>query len=342
MSLFHYTNDHNKMNNTRPNIDDLPPFNPPFWLANAHLQTILPRLVRQSAPKYQRQMHLDSTGKTAVAYDFVWANEHAKADKNRPLAVMFHGLEGSSRSAYAVAFANWAKNHDWDAVIVHYRGCGGVENKSHLDYNAGDIGEMDFVLAGLQRLGKPLYAVGVSLGGNMLAKYLGDYGDKARVQAGVVVSAPVDLYSSSKALHKFVAKRIYTPYLLGSLIKKAVGRFDDTSIQKKFINLKTLDGFDELYTAPRHGFLSAKDYYDKSSALPVLKNIVKPTLIISAKDDPFLGIVASENDISPSTQLLYPKHGGHTGFINIRGKKADLTWLPSVVFGFFEKNLPHN
>lgn len=310
------------------------PFCPPFYLKNPHLQTILPRFIKQPKPRYQRQLHLDSTGKAAVAYDFVISH----ADNSRPLAVMFHGLEGSSQSHYAKSFVNHAKALGINAAIIHYRGCGGVANTAHVDYNAGDTKEMHHVLTRLAKLYPTIWAVGISLGGNVLGKYLGEYGDDAICQAAVVVSAPVDLASSAKAMQKFVAKRVYTPYLLNSLIKKALDRFPDETERHRYRALHSLDGFDDLYTAPRHGYANAKDYYQKASALPYLKSIVRPTLIVSSDDDPFLGDVATYLDVSPCVQLLYTKHGGHVGFVAVADDKLDIGWLAATTFEFFEYN----
>ena len=312
----------------------LTPFHPPRWLKNPHLQTILPRAVVQTTPHYQRELHSDSTGRAQVAYDFVWT--HDKQDNSRPLAVMFHGLEGSSHSPYAKAFANWAKRQGWDAVVVHYRGCGGMPNAADVDYSAGDIAEIDHVLARLSVLRSRLLVVGVSLGGNMLAKYMGEYGDTAKCLGAVVISAPVDLTTSAQSMQRLVARNIYTPYLLKSLVVKAADKIDDPAVLRELRRLKTLDEFDDIYTAPRHGYGTAQDYYRTASALPVLKDITRPTLIISATDDPFLGKVASPQDISDKVRLLYSPYGGHVGFIGAEGRRLHLDWLPRTTFDFFD------
>lgn len=214
-----------------------------------------------------------------------------------------------------------------------------MDNASDLDYNAGDTKELHYVLTRLSGLYPNLWAVGVSLGGNMLAKYLGEYGDEALCQAAVVVSAPVDLTSSAKAMKNFVARRIYTPYLLGSLIKKARKKLDKDSLSA-LERLTTLDEFDDLYTASRHGYGTARAYYKKASALPLMHAITKPTLVISADDDPFLGKVAKPSDVSDSVQLLYSRHGGHVGFLaGQQGGKAlalDNHWLARTAFEFFD------
>ena len=315
----------------------LTPFRVPFFLANPHLQTILPKFIKLQKPHYQRHLHPDRTQTTQVAYDFVFANHDNQPTLDKPLAVMFHGLEGSSESHYAMAFANHAHQLGYDAVIVHFRGCGGVENTAPIDYNAGDTAEALHVFELLKaKYGYGhILASGVSLGANMLARYMGEQGDDALCDAAVVISAPVDLTTSAKAMHRFVAKRIYTPYLLKSLLVKAFAKIEDPEQLKAFKHIKTIDEFDELYTAPRHGYGTGADYYLKASALPVLKNITKPTLIITAKDDPFLGIIANQADVSPSVRLLYSEHGGHVGFVRLQAKRFNINWLPETTFKIF-------
>lgn len=301
------------------------PFCPPFWLSNAHLQTVLPRLLPMPTISYQRQLHMDSTGDTCVAYDFVGT------DPKKPLYVLFHGLEGSSQSPYAKAFAAYACAMGYNFVVVHYRGCGGIQNTAQVDYNAGDVKEIDHVLTRLGNVYPCLYAVGVSLGGNMLAKYLGEYSN-AQVKAAAVISAPLDLTSSAMQLKKAVAKRIYVPYLLSSLLKKAHPLLDKATLK----TIKSLDAFDDVYTAPRHGYTSAFDYYNKASALPRLGAIDCPMLIVNSQDDPFLGKKVTKDDVSDKVVLHQPKHGGHVGFVDVRDGKLSMNYLPTLVFDFFD------
>ncbi|ELA09206.1 hypothetical protein MOMA_02335 [Moraxella macacae 0408225] len=328
---------------TNPNFAienlDLPTFRPPFWLKNPHLQTILPKFIPQPIPDYKRELHFDSTKQVKVAYDFIHPNLNTKPNSpNRPLAVMFHGLEGSSNSHYAKTFANTAQKLGWHAVVVHYRGCGGLKNSSELDYNAGDTTEIHHVFSVLHKQYPHIVAIGVSLGGNMLAKYMGEYGDDALCMGAVIVSAPVDLTTSALAMHRFVARHVYTPYLLKPLLLKAEEKISEPDTLNALKTIKTLDKFDDLYTAPRNGYGTSENYYKNASALPVLHKISKPTLIISAKDDPFLGKTATPSNISPLVRLLYSKHGGHIGFLDFdkQQRRFDNTWLAKTVFRFFD------
>lgn len=322
----------------QPNLDPhtlkLKPFNPVFWLANPHIQTILPRFIPLAKPAYHRELLSDSTSQTLVAYDFIYANGTPNPEK--PLAVMFHGLEGDSDSPYAKAFALGVQRQGWDAVIVHFRGCGGVKNTAEPDYHAGDTREAQFVLEQLKKRYATVFAAGVSLGGNMLARYMGEKRDSALCDAAVVISAPVDLASAAVEMHSGVARRVYTPYLLKPLVAKALQKTSDPDIQRKLKQLRFIDGFDDLYTAPRHGFADAADYYHQSSALPVLQAITKPTLLIQAIDDPFVGIRATADDVSDAVRLLYSKHGGHVGFIDWQDGNFNLDWLPHTAMQFFK------
>ncbi|MGD4786285.1 hypothetical protein QT806_23625, partial [Xanthomonas citri pv. citri] len=157
--------------------------------------------------------------------------------------------EGSSDSHYAIAFTHQAHRLGYDAVIVLFRGCGGVDNTSELDYNAGDTAEAVhmFDLLKTQYGYSRIVASGVSLGANMLARYMGEQGDAATCEAAVVISAPVDLTTSAKAMHRFVAKRVYTPYLLNPLLQKALKRVDEPALVNALKNINMIDEFDELY-----------------------------------------------------------------------------------------------
>lgn len=314
-------------------------FSPPIWLRNAHLQTILPRYLVRYTPNYQRVLVKDSLNESDVAYDYLLADEKKDATGrySTPLVVLFHGMEGSSQSHYARTLAQCVHEAGWHFVVVHFRSCGGVAVAGKVFYNAGDTAEVQHNLAQLTEQFTTIYAVGVSLGGNVLAKYMGEYGADALVQRAVVVSAPVDLASASVAMERLLGRRVYTPYLLNPIVKKALANqlTDDEITMLK--TAKRMADFDNAFTAPRHGYRSKNDYYRKASALPHLADIVKPTLIITAKDDPFLGVTAEPSDVSSSVQLLDTRFGGHIGFLDYRyqQKQFDLTFVPRNALRFF-------
>lgn len=302
----------------------------PIWLCSGHAQTIVPKFLRIPAVSFRRELRLDSTGKTNVAYDFI------DGDSTYPLIVMFHGLEGSSKSHYAQAFARYVQRLNWRLVVPHFRSCGGVENTASHFYHSGDSEEISFVLNSLSKENStPIYVVGISLGGNALAKYLGENGKNAIGNAAAVISAPLDLIEADKALNRQPTKKIYTTYFLRTLLPKARLFYPE----KDWDNCHSLKDFDNLFTAPLYGFANADDYYQKSSGKNYLQYIQKPTLILNAENDPFLPAKAlpRAHEVSSNVFLMQPKGGGHVGFPDFF-RQDPLSWLPETVLSFFTKH----
>lgn len=169
---------------------------------------------------------------------------------------------------------------------------------------------------------------------------MGEYGSDAICRCAVVVSAPVDLASSSVAMERLLGRHIYTPYLLNPIIKKALDHHLTSDELKALKSAKRIGDFDNVFTAPRHGFRSKNDYYRQSSALPYLTEISKPTLIITAKDDPFLGVAAEHSDVSADVVLLNTTYGGHIGFVDYdyQALTFDTGFIGRQVMGFFDKH----
>lgn len=326
-------NNHNQTIQQAIKNKNLTPFNPPFWLSNPHIQTIVPKFIAPSIPLYRRELVKDALNESDVAYDFYDVADEPKPKK--PLVVLFHGMEGSSESHYARTLAYQTHQEGWHFVVVHFRSCGGVPIQGRVFYNAGDTTEIHHAFKVLSKRYDHIFAVGVSLGGNALAKYLGEYGSQAICQGAVVASAPVDLASASMTMERFLGRKIYTPYLLNPIIKKALANQLSTEEMAAIKNCQRMSEFDDIFTAPRHGFRSKNDYYRQASALPVLLGIKRSTLLISAKDDPFLGAFATVNDVSDDVILMYPNHGGHIGFLRYRRGKLDINWLPETALSFF-------
>ncbi|QMT34384.1 alpha/beta fold hydrolase [Conchiformibius steedae DSM 2580] len=297
------------------------PLIPPSWLTNGHAQTLYAKTLQAPPPAYRRELIADSYGEDLAAYDFVDAPQ-----PDAPAVVLLHGLEGSSRSHYATALMHAVAAHGWHGVVAHFRSCGGVDARR--TYHSGDTREVAHMLAVLRRRYRKLYVVGVSLGGNALAKYLGEQGDNALLDAAAVVSAPLDLPNAAAALERGLAWLLYTPYFLHTLLKK---------VPQPPQRCLSLGAFDRAYTAPIHGFASEHDYYARAAALPHLINITRPTLIINAQNDPFLPppFLPQPHQVSASVQLLQPEHGGHCGFVSAGGR-GHLRWLPDTVLKFFE------
>lgn len=337
------------------------PFKPPFWLTNPHLQSILPKFFAPKTPTYRRVVEKDSLDESDIAYDFYDAHPVEVATGNEleqtPLIVLFHGMEGSSDSHYARALAYQMHAQGWHFVVAHFRSCGGIPASGTVFYNAGDTDEVHHALQNLRQQYANIYAVGVSLGGNALAKYMGEYEDKALCDGAVVISAPVDMSSAALSMHSFLSHRIYTPYLLNPIIKKALANDITQDEIDSIKSVNRISDFDDIFTAPRHGYRSNNHYYQASSALPYLIKVTKPLLLISAKDDPFIGFTATPNDVSDSVTILDTPHGGHIGYLryrshnqakdkncdqastvyNKKGKKSkfDINWIPETVSAYF-------
>lgn len=316
------------------------PFNPPFWLTNPHLQTILPKFFAPKLPNYRREIIRDSLDESNVAYDFYDAHPvHPQPDQleSTPLVVLFHGMEGSSDSHYARALAHKIHEKGWHFVVAHFRSCGGIPASGRVFYNAGDTVEIHHMLKTLNQKYKHIYAVGVSLGGNALAKYMGEYGQQVHCEAAVSISAPVDMSSAAMNMQRFLGQKIYTPYLLNPIIKKALGNEISEAEIKAIKAVDRISDFDHIFTAPRHGYLSNNDYYRRASALPYLTDVAKPLLLISAMDDPFIGFTATPQDVSDHVTLLNTDHGGHIGYLRYlpEQKKFDINWIPETVTEYF-------
>lgn len=311
----------------------LPPLHTPLFLRNGHADTLFAKSLQSTPPAYRRELLPDSTGKTQIAYDFIDSK-----NPDAPLVVLFHGLEGSSRSHYAIELMKAVQQKGWHGAVAHFRGCGGIENTAPVFYHSGDTREIEFVLQTLSRRYAKIYAAGVSLGGNALAKYLGEAQTSALSQAAASISAPLDLLAAGSRFDKGITRLLYTRYFLSSLVPKAeaFAHFQTASPLK---NCKTLGNFDDLFTAPLHGFADRFDYYRQSSCKPFLKNITVPTLLLNAKNDPFLPVEAlpSENDVSSSVTLLQPESGGHVGFTDRSAGKTNIQWLPRVLLAYFEQ-----
>jgi predicted alpha/beta-fold hydrolase len=226
-------------------------------------------------------------------------------------------------------------------VVVNFRGCSGEPNRQPRAYHSGDAGEIDWILRRLRsrNAGVRLYVIGVSLGGNALLKWLGDSGESATgvVDAAAAVSAPLDLMAAGDALGKGF-NLVYTRNFLRTLKTKSLAklaRFPGLYDARAVETAGTLREFDNLVTAPLHGFRDTDDYWTRASSKPGLKNIRVPTLVINAKNDPFLPAAAlpRPGEVSVAVTLEQPQEGGHVGFVG-GGLPGDFDWLPARVLGF--------
>ena len=313
------------------------PFVAPRWLANPHLQTLYSALVA-SAPRIDyRRERWDTPDGDFVDVDFVPGPEGS------PWVHLFHGLEGSSNSPYARSLMKRVSDRGWRGSVLHFRGCSGEPNRLQRAYHSGDTDEVDWCLRRVRALAgvAPLYVAGISLGGNAFAKWLGIHGEAARplVTAAAAICAPLDLMAAGEALGRGFG-RLYTWHFLttlkrGSLerLERFPGLFDRDAV----VRARTLRDFDNVVTAPLHGFRDTDDYWTQASAKPHLAGVRVPTLLLNARDDPFLPEAAlpAERDVSSAVKLEFPSHGGHVGFVT-GPFPGHIDWLPQRLLHFFD------
>jgi predicted alpha/beta-fold hydrolase len=326
----------------------------PVWLPGAHAQTLWPALLAPRPAVTYRRERWDAPDGDFIDLD--WADPPAAAAApadRRPLLVLFHGLEGNSGSPYARMLMACAGARGWDGVVVHFRGCSGELNRLPRAYHSGDSDEADWVLRRLaaDRTAAaghgPLLAAGVSLGGNVLLKWLGERGDAAAfVTAAAAVSPPQDLHAGAISLSRGF-NRIYTLNFLATLRRKSLAmleRHPGLFEREPVAASRDFFEFDGLVTAPLHGFRSAIDYWTRSSCRQYLGGIAVPTLVVNALNDPFLPAtaLASPAEVSRAVRLEYPRDGGHVGFLT-GAPPGRLDWMPRRLFAHFDAVLgvPH-
>jgi predicted alpha/beta-fold hydrolase len=293
----------------------------PWWLPGGNLQTIWPALLahrtRGPVPAYRRVRWATPDG-DFVDLDFL-AND---VSTRRPLIVLFHGLEGSSRSHYSEAFADVAWRGKLTYVVPHFRGCSGEPNLAPRAYHSGDHEEIEFILRRLRQQHKgPIVAVGVSLGGNALLRWAAEAGGRAGdiAQAVAAVSSPLDLMAGGQKIGRGFNRMVYTTMFLHTMKPKALqkwaqhpGLFD----REALLRARDLYEFDSIFTAPVHGFTSTEDYWSRGSAKPHLHRIRIPALALNALNDPFVPAASLPKpaEVSASMTLWQPREGGHVGF----------------------------
>lgn len=306
----------------------------PRWLPGGNLQTLYPALLAPRPPVRYIRQRWDTPDNDFIDLDWT----AAAAGDHAPLLVLFHGLEGSSNSHYARSLMGAAMARNWRGVVVHFRGCSGELNRQPRAYHSGDSVEIDWVLRRLRTLHQgPMFATGISLGGNALLKWLGEQGSAAGaiLQRAAAISAPVDLHAAAVALeHGF--NMHYTRNFLSTMKRKSLaklhqhpGLFDAAALRAT----RTLREFDDLVTARLHGFRDVDDYYTRASSKPLLKAIAVPALLLNARNDPFLPgrALPDTPQLSAAITAAFPAEGGHVGFPDSGG---GLSWLPQAVLEF--------
>lgn len=313
----------------------MPSYRAPGWLPGAHLQTIFPLTRKGPLPAYRRE-RWDTPDKDFIDLD--WLQRRPGA----PLVVLFHGLEGSSQSHYARALMRELERAGWNGVVPHFRGCSGEPNLLARAYHSGDSDEIDWILRRIaaRHPDVPRFAAGVSLGGNALLKWLGEQGDGAAsvIHAAAAICPPLDLNVSGHALGAGF-NRVYTRNFLNTLKAKALAKLASVGgpcAPQAVQDASTLYEFDTVYTGPLHGFRDADDYWSRASSKPWLRHITVPTLLINARNDPFVPPPAlpSASELSAAIQFETPHGGGHVGFLS-GAWPGHLQWLPARLLAHF-------
>ena len=298
----------------------------PRWLPGGNLQTIWAALYARRfegpAPAYRRERWSTPDGSDFIDVDFV----DAPMPGARPLLVLFHGLEGSSRSHYAEAFATFAASRGMAFAVPHFRGCSGEMTLAPRAYHSGDFEEIGWILARMREQhvkkgGGPVLAAGVSLGGNALMRWASEAGETATgvVSAVASVCAPLDLAAGGEAIGKGFNKLVYTRMFLSTMKPKALAKlaqFPGLFDRDRLLAARDLYTFDDVFTAPLHGFRNADDYWARGSSKPHLGAIRVPTLVVNALNDPFIPArsLPGPGEVGKQVTLWQPAHGGHVGF----------------------------
>jgi predicted alpha/beta-fold hydrolase len=310
----------------------------PWWLPGGNLQTIWPALYARRShgprPVYRRERWttpdndfvdvdwLEPASTGAARAGSVSVRPGPAEGHPPPLLVLFHGLEGSSRSHYAEAFADFASEHGMAFAVPHFRGCSGELNRGPRAYHSGDHEEIAWILRRMREgHAGPVLAVGVSLGGNALLRWACEAGESAArtVSAVAAVCSPVDLAAGGWAIGRGFNRLVYTTMFMRTMVPKALaklaqhpGLFD----RERLLAARDLRDFDDVFTAPLHGFRGVDDYYARASAKPHLHRIRVPALVLNARNDPFVpaSSLPQAAQVGAHVTLWQPEQGGHVGF----------------------------
>jgi uncharacterized protein len=303
------------------------PFRPARWLPGPHLQTVLGKFLRpRPDPGLTRERLTTPDG------DFLDLDLAPDPGPEAPMVLVLHGLEGSSRRAYMRVALHELSRRGMLAVAMNFRACSGEPNLQPRFYHSGETGDVGWVVEFLRDRfpRRPLGAMGFSMGGNVLLKYLGEGRDRAPLDAAAAVSVPFDLMEGSRAIEAGAMGRVYTHYFLRSLREKVdrkVGLLEPLLDLDRVRRARTLREYDEAATAPLHGFAGADEYYRASSSVKFLDDIRVPTLLLQAHDDPFLPSEFLPRKLVADNPFLLPtftQAGGHVGFV-----EGEVPWRPT-------------
>lgn len=308
-------------------------FKPAWWLINSHLQTIWPVIFRRSISLNLRRERLELPDGDFLDLDWLIA------DKNcHKLVLILHGLEGSVESHYARGIMKCIADQGWNAVFMHFRGCSGEPNRLPRDYHSGETKDINYVATLLHKRfpETQLAAVGYSLGGNVLLKWLGETRKQNPLHAAIAISVPFELHKAAAHIKKGFS-RFYQWYFIKCLRYRLGNKFKRVKAPldiKVIAEVNTMIEFDDKITAPLHGFSGVDEYYNHSSSRQYLSKIEVPTLIVHAKDDPFMSqdVIPEPKEISAKITLEITDNGGHVGFVS-----GNYPWCPSY---WLESRIP--
>ena len=317
-------------------------FKPPRPLTAPSLQTILPALFRKPSlkdPPHKEILELPD----GDFLELFWSHPSLATEARSQLAILSHGLEGSHQSSYIVGLTRALLNAGWCVLTWNMRGCGEERNRLHTWYHSGKSDDLRAVVThALTKLANhTVTLIGISVGGNIVCKYLGEEGARtpSKITRAVAVSAPLDLEGSAKVL-SHPSRSIYMRYLLKPLrarMREKAEKFPDYFDISSLNSIRTFYEFDTRFTAPAHGFQSVHHYWESSSGINFLEHITVPTLLVTALDDPFLSATCYPHALANSSQRIYletPQHGGHVGFVD--SVRFKTTWLERRVVEWCE------
>lgn len=290
-------------------------FKPAWWLPNSHLQTIWPVLCRRSVdlPLERERVELPD----GDFIDLDWS----KGDEKKPLILILHGLEGSIESHYAKGMLLTLSQHGWRGVFMHFRGCSGEPNRLPKGYHSGETGDLDYIIRVLLKRQPKTFigAIGYSLGGNVLLKWLGETSHQNPLKAAIAISVPFELHKAASHIQQGFSK-FYQWYFIKCLRDRLSQKFQEVEgplDPSVMYQVNTMYEFDDKITAPLHGFANVDEYYSTASSRQYLRSIDVPTLILHAKDDPFMSqdVIPESHELSSKIELEVTDSGGHVGFI---------------------------
>jgi predicted alpha/beta-fold hydrolase len=325
-----------------PRLGPPPPFRAAWWLPGPHAQTLWASLCRRAPrPHFSRQRLELPDG------DFLDLDWGPGAPPGVPLVLLLHGLEGSARSPYVRALVHRLHRARFQALVMHFRGCGGQVNRLQHTYHSGDTVDLDRIVRWLRAHWprRSIGVVGFSLGGNVLLKWLGEQGEDAPVDAAAAVCVPLRLEICADRMERGLS-RLYLWRLTRALkakvrakYRRRPGPLDLGAVART----RGFRDFDEIVTARLHGFTGADDYYRRASSIAVLRGIRRRTLLLQARDDPFMtpDVLPRRDEMADAVLLETPEHGGHVGFVGGCGPLG-LTpryWLDERLLAFLAGEL---